>query len=93
PVLVVMLTCDDETVSNAYEIFDKCKDSKAEYWGFKEKPLPLEEMKKLYAYMKSCGKKTVLEVVAYTEAECLEVQKWLSSAALICLWAQSILIR
>ena len=41
PVLVVMLTCDDETVSNAYEIFDKCKDSKAEYWGFKEKPLPL----------------------------------------------------
>ena len=75
PVLVVMLTCDDETVSNAYEIFDKCKDSKAEYWGFKEKPLPLEEMKKLYAYMKSCGKKTVLEVVAYTEAECLEGAK------------------
>ena len=52
PMLVVMLTCDDQTVSNAYEIFDKCKDTKAEYWGFKEKPLPLEEMKKLYAYMK-----------------------------------------
>ena len=32
-------------------------------------------MKKLYAYMKSCGKKTVLEVVAYTEAECLEGAK------------------
>ena len=72
PILVVMLTCDDKTVSNAYEIFDKCKDSKAEYWGFKEKPLPLEEMKKLYAYMRSCGKKTALEVVEYTEKECLE---------------------
>lgn len=75
PILVVMLTCDDETVSNAYEVFDKCKDSKAEYWGFKEKPLPLNEMKKLYAYMKSCGKKTVLEVVAYTEKECLDGTK------------------
>ncbi|MBQ2580097.1 MAG: hypothetical protein II574_00555 [Ruminococcus sp.] len=75
PMLVVMLTCDDQTVSNAYEIFDKCKDTKAEYWGFKEKPLPLEEMKKLYAYMKACGKKTALEVVEYTEEECLEGAK------------------
>ena len=72
PILIVMLTCDDETVSNAYQLFDECKDTKAQYWGFKEKPLPIEEMKKLYAYMKSCGKKTVLEVVEYTEKECLE---------------------
>ncbi len=72
PILVVMLTCDDETVSNAYQLFDQCKDTKAQYWGFKEKPLPIDEMKKLYAYMKSCGKKTVLEVVEYTEKECLE---------------------
>lgn len=72
PTLVVMLTFNDETVSNAYELFDQCKDSKAEYWGFKEKPLPFEQMKQLYAYMKKCGKKTVLEVVEYTEKECLE---------------------
>ncbi len=72
PALVVMLTCDDVTVSNAYQVFDECKDSRAEYWGFKEEPLPLEEMKRLYAYMKRCGKKTALEVVAYTEKECLE---------------------
>ena len=72
PSLVVMLTYDDQTVENAYEIFDKCKDTSAEYWGFKEKPIPLDEMKKLFAYMKACGKKTALEVVEYTEKECLE---------------------
>ena len=67
--LIVMLTNNDKTVDNAYEIFEKCKDSKAKCWGFKEEPLPLEEMKKLYTYMKKCGKTTFLEVVAYTEEE------------------------
>lgn len=57
PSLIVMLTHEDQTVQNAYEIFDAYKDSDAEYWGFKEEPLPLSKMKDLYAYMKSCGKK------------------------------------
>jgi hypothetical protein len=70
--LVVMLTHNDKTVDNAYEIFEKCKISKAKYYGFKEEPLPLEEMKKLYKYMKKCGKQTVLEVVTYTEEEGLK---------------------
>lgn len=69
--LIVMLTHNDRTVKNAYEIFEECKESKAKYWGFKEDGIPLEEMKKLYSYMKACGKKTFLEVVAYTEDECL----------------------
>ena len=73
--LVVMLTHNDKTVNNAYEIFEKCKNSKAKYYGFKEEPLPLEEMKKLYSYMKKCGKHTVLEVVAYTEEEGLKGAK------------------
>ncbi len=71
PVLVVMLTHNDKTVLNACEIFDECKNSLAEYFGFKEEPLPLEDMKRLYSFMKKCGKTTVLEVVAYTENECL----------------------
>ena len=75
PSLIVMLTHEDQTVQNAYEIFDAYKDSDAEYWGFKEEPLPLSKMKDLYAYMKSCGKKTVLEVVAYTQAECMSGAK------------------
>lgn len=72
PELIVMLTYNDCTVENAYEIFDRCRESKAQYWGFKEKPLPPEEMKRLYAYMKECGKTTVLEVVEYTEPEGIE---------------------
>lgn len=72
PELIVMLTHNDLTVENAYEIFEACRDTEALYWGFKEQPLPLDEMKRIYARMKACGKRTVLEVVAYTEAEGLE---------------------
>ncbi len=75
PELIVMLTHNDCTVQNAYEIFDQCKNSKAQFWGFKEKPLPLNQMKELYNYMKACGKTTFLEVVAYTEKEGLEGAK------------------
>lgn len=73
--LIVMLTHNDLTVLNAAEIFDQCKNSKAQYWGVKEEPLPLEEMKKLFSYMKACGKTTFLEVVAYSEEEGLEGAK------------------
>lgn len=72
PKLIVMLTHHDRTVANAYEIFDQCKESKAQYWGFKECGLPLPQMKELFAYMKQWGKTTVLEVVAYTEEACLQ---------------------
>lgn len=71
PKLIVMLTHHDRTVNNAYEVFERCKDTQAEFWGMKEDPLPLGEMKKLYAYMRDRGKRTALEVVAYREAECL----------------------
>lgn len=73
--LIVMLTHNDQTVDNAYEIFEQCKNSKAKIWGFKEKALPLDQMKKLFAYMKKCEKTTVLEVVAYTEEECMNGAK------------------
>ncbi|MBQ6991731.1 MAG: hypothetical protein IJN50_02280 [Clostridia bacterium] len=75
PELIVMLTHNDKTVNNAYKIFNQCKNSKAKIWGFKEEALPIEQMKKLYSYMKECGKTTVLEVVAYTEEKCLEGAK------------------
>lgn len=65
--LIVMLTHNDHTVENAHEIFESCKKSKAQYWGFKEKPIPIEEMKSLFAEMKACGKTTFLEVVEYDE--------------------------
>lgn len=71
PQLIVMLTHHDHTVVNAPEIFEACKHSKAQYWGMKEDGLPFDQTKALFASMKACGKTTVLEVVAYTEAECL----------------------
>lgn len=75
PKLIVMLTHNDVTVKNAAEIFEECKDSKAEFWGFKEVGLPLDEMKALFQHMKELGKTTFLEVVAYTEEECMEGAK------------------
>ena len=71
PELVVMLTYNDLTVPNASAIFDSCKSTRAGYWGFKEEALPLPEMQRLFRYMKDCGKTTALEVVAYTEDECM----------------------
>lgn len=71
PELIVMLTYDDFTVRNAAEIFEACKDTPVEIWGFKEQPLPLSEMQTLFARMKACGKTTALEVVAYDEPACI----------------------
>lgn len=72
PKLIVMLTWRDHTVENAAAIFEQCRGAAAEYWGFKEAGLPLPRMKALFQRMRDCGKKTALEVVAYTEAECLQ---------------------
>lgn len=72
PELIVMLTHNDHTVENAPAIFEACKNSKAKFWGFKEKSLPLEKMKELFATMKAHGKTTFLEVVEYDEAAGLQ---------------------
>ena len=71
PKLIVMLTHHDVTVPDAPAVFAGCRDSKAACFGMKEEGLPLDEMKRLYAAIRSCGKETALEVVAYTEEECL----------------------
>ena len=71
PELIVMLTYNDVTVPQAAEVFAKCEHTRARYWGFKEAGLPFAEMRDLFARMKACGKQTCLEVVAYTEGECL----------------------
>lgn len=71
PKLIVMLTHNDRTVKNAIEVFESAKDAKAVHWGFKEDGIPVSEMKELARRMKAAGKQTYLEVVAYTEAECL----------------------
>ena len=73
--LIVMLTHNDQTVHNALEVFEACKDLPVECWGFKDVGLPVEEMKALVGAMKMAGKTTFLEVVTYTEAECMRGAK------------------
>ncbi len=73
--LVVMLTHHDQTVANAKEVFESCKDLPVEHWGFKNVGIPVPEMKELVAVIKAAGKTTHMEVVTYTEQECLDAAK------------------
>ena len=75
PEIIIMLTNNDITVSNAEEVFESCKDLPAKKWGFKDVGLPKEEMIKLAGKMKEAGKETYIEVVTYTEEGCLEGAK------------------
>lgn len=75
PELIIMLTNNDITVSNAAEIFEQCKDLPARKWGFKDVGLPKSEMVELARKMKEAGKETYIEVVTYTEEGCLEGAK------------------
>lgn len=73
--LIVMLTNNDKTVKNAIEMFDSSKDLPVQFWGFKNIGLPIEQMKQLVKNMKDAEKTTFLEVVSYTEIECMKAAK------------------
>ncbi|MBI9108858.1 MAG: hypothetical protein JEZ04_19100 [Spirochaetales bacterium] len=75
PNLIVMLTNNDETVSNALEVFKSCADLPVKFWGFKDIGLPKTEMKSLVENMRSVGKETFLEIVSLSESECLDGAK------------------
>lgn len=70
--LIVMLTHNDITVDNAKELFESCKDLSVRFWGFKDVGISREETIALVDLMKKNGKVTFLEVVTYSEEECLE---------------------
>lgn len=73
--LIVMLTHNDQTVENAQEVFDSCKDLPVKKWGFKDVGMAPEKMTVLCKSMNAAGKETFLEVVTYTEEECLRGAK------------------
>ncbi len=75
PELIIMLTHNDQTVGNALEVFDECRDLPVACWGFKDIGLPKGQMKQLVSEMKKENKTTFLEVVTYTEEECLSGAK------------------
>ena len=69
PELIVMLTHQDRTVSNALELFERTKDYPIMHWGFKDVGMSAEEMKRVVKAMKDAGKTTFLEVVSLSEEE------------------------
>ena len=73
--IIIMLTHNDKTVPNAYDVFESCKDLPVQFWGFKDVGVPKEEMARIVKAMKDAGKTTFLEVVSYTEEECMRGAK------------------
>jgi hypothetical protein len=72
PQIIVMLTHNDVTVSNAREIFRDSADLPVQYWGFKDVGLSTAEMELLVGDFKTAGKTPVLEIVNFNEEELLE---------------------
>ncbi len=71
PELIVMLTRNDQTVRDAIDVFDGCKDLPVQFWGFKNVGLPADRMVELVGKIKAAGKTACLEVVTYTEQACM----------------------
>jgi len=72
PELIVMLTYQDKTVSDALELFQRAREYPIPHWGFKDVGLSPKEMQSLAVTMKDAGKTTYLEVVSLSEAEGLK---------------------
>ncbi len=70
--LVVMLTQNDKTVPNAREVFAQCRDTRTQDWGFKNVGVPKETLIELARDIHAAGKTAYMEVVTYSEEECLE---------------------
>lgn len=75
PELIVMLTHNDKTVENAFELFEQSLEIPVKHWGFKDVGLSKEKMGKLVRRMKDAEKTTYLEVVSLSEAEGLSGAK------------------
>lgn len=73
--IIIMLTHNDKTVRNAIEVFEETKDLPIRYWGFKDVGMEPKKMKILCDKMHEAGKTTFLEVVSYTEEECMRGAK------------------
>ncbi len=70
--LIVMLTHHDRTIPNALEVFHTASDLPVDCWGFKDVGLPKDQMTDLAAALREAHKKVFLEVVSYSERECME---------------------
>lgn len=64
---VAMLTHNDVTVPHALEVFEANKHARAQYWGFKDEGVTLEEGEELIKAMQSAGKNVVIEPLTRDE--------------------------
>jgi hypothetical protein len=69
PQIIVMLTHNDVTVSNARDCFRGAADLPIQYWGFKDVGLASREMENLVGDFREAGKTPVLEIVSFDEKE------------------------
>ena len=60
---MVMLTHNDVTVPDAYEVFDSCRDLPVYDWGFKSAGISDEGICRLFSSMKESGKTTFYEII------------------------------
>ena len=65
---IIMLTHNDVTVPNAFELFNECKDLPLENWGFKDVGMTEEKAIQLGLKMKEAGKLASYEIVDFNEA-------------------------
>ncbi len=61
---IFMLTRNDQTISNAMEVYDEIRDTGLRYVGFKDIGLPPASLAALAAAMRSDGREVFLEVVS-----------------------------
>jgi hypothetical protein len=61
---IFMLTKNDQTVTNAMDVYRSIRDTPIQYVGFKDIGLPFDELVALAQEMKRDGKKVMLEVVS-----------------------------
>jgi hypothetical protein len=61
---IFMLTRDDTTVANAFDVYEQVRDTGLHYIGFKDIGLPPADLKDLTATMQADGREVMLEVVS-----------------------------
>ncbi len=66
---IFMLTRNDQTVSNAEEVYDTLRDGDLKYVGFKDIGLPTARLRQLATAMRADGREVFLEVVSERAAD------------------------
>lgn len=75
PEIIVMLTHNDITVSNAREVFADSADLPVQYWGFKDAGVTSAEARRLVDDFRAAGKSAVFEVVSFDEKRLLDAAR------------------